>query len=93
MLRNTTHTIRIRTDSAMVTDRNQILQDECSRMHQLGVSGTRVSIYYKQLSGPREDRDWEQDIRRAFSTAIDGLNLSQEDETFVKTTLESGNGR
>ena len=57
------------------------------------VKARRRSVLVARCGLAARALDRELDILCAFAVAVDGLHLSQEDETFVRRVLESGDAR
>jgi hypothetical protein len=60
------------------------------RLRVLGISEQREKTYYSSLSieccDPGKDEE-------AFKAAVEGLNLSEGDQTFVRRVFDNGDGR
>jgi len=66
------------------------ISEDRHRMRALGISEERERDYYSSLSIECSDREQDE---QALRTSVDGLNLSEEDRTFVLRVLEAGDGR
>jgi hypothetical protein len=76
-----------------VIDAGAILKqitENTERLRALGISKEREDTYYSNLSiegcDPVKDEE-------TFRAVVDGMNLSEDDRTFVKCVLDGGDGR